>query len=99
MPERSGASASARDSLEPLRGACAEQQRRGGGRGPAAPAESGGYASKECRAALQACLHVRTVNNKYPATAPKRMFGAHAASSGEIHPPLPSAPNMLSAVQ
>ena len=35
----------------------------------------------------------------YRAAAPKRMFGAQAASNGEISPPAPTAPKTLNIVQ
>src|SRR5499427_7573348 len=43
--------------------------------------------------------HVRTVSNNQAAAAPNRILGDQAASVGSIHPPLPSAPNRLSAVR
>src|ERR1041384_2016559 len=41
--------------------------------------------------------YVRTVNSRYAAPAPNRIFGAHAASIGATTPPVPSAAKTLNA--
>jgi hypothetical protein len=51
------------------------------------------------RRVIRALAHVRTVSIMYTAAAPKRMFGAQAASTGEITPPAPTAANTLCIVQ
>ena len=55
--------------------------------------------SPEPRADSPLECHVRTLNSITAAADPNRMFGAHAASSGDIAPPAPSAPNTLNMIQ
>src|SRR5262249_15908079 len=57
------------------------------------------HEARVVRADLAQERQVRTVSNITNATALNKMFGAHAASTGDIAPPDPSAANTLSAIQ
>ena len=51
------------------------------------------------KAVALGAVYVRTVRIRYAAAAPKRMFGAHAASIGGTRPPEPIAAKTLIAIQ